>query len=129
MSNAVQLDACICVVCIAAMTVALERGDGQSTIESRYRGGNLRQGRDRGRERILYRWEKRRERGQKERTRGRKRQNEIRSIGGVEGCERSDDTLGERKIKGKRERDRESERRRERERERERKRNTARIAR
>lgn len=37
-----------------------------------------------GAERI-YRWEKRRERGQKERTRGRKRQNEIRSVGGVEG--------------------------------------------
>lgn len=74
------------------MTVALERGDGQSTTESRYRGGNLWQRRDGGEKGRIYRWEKRREGGQKERTRGRKRQNEIRSVGGVEGCERSGDT-------------------------------------
>lgn len=57
----------------------------------------------------IYRWKKRREGGQKERTRGRKRQNEIRSVGGDEGRERRGDTRCESACARERERKREGE--------------------
>lgn len=64
----------------------------------------------------IYRWEKRRERGQKERTRGRKRQNEIRIVGGDEGRRETwrYSVRGESAYARGRERERDKERKRER---------------
>lgn len=62
------------------------------TTEEGTRGEERAAGRESTEAGGIYRWEKRREGGQKERTRGRKRQNEIRSVGGDEGRERRGDS-------------------------------------